>query len=120
MESNSNHVSKQEIIDFFNKYYPDHYKIEFNFYMDLGLVVKFANMYLYDVELNKKEIISNFFFNIHEQNVICLIDHANIVTDDDISKQIKGTVTIKYREDKIDIDFYEIEQSDNYLGTFKI
>lgn len=120
MENNSNHISKQQIINFFLKYYPDFYKIELNFYMDLGLIAKFANMYLYDVGLNKKEIISNFFFNIHESDVVCLIDHANILNDDDITKQIKGTFTINYQEDKINIDFYELEQHEEYLGTFKI
>jgi|694.fasta_scaffold119660_5 hypothetical protein len=118
MENNFKH--KQEIIDFLKSNYPFAVKAEFECGFDQGIVTIFKRCYLYDASLNKKPINGSSFYGPYENNIIILIEQNDIILEDNENSILTANVTIDLVNDIFVIDFHELVEDKQYIGTFKI
>jgi hypothetical protein len=118
MANNSKH--KETLINFFHDNYPFALKVEFDFLMEGSVVSKFFQCSIYDVNLNKKYINGSNFFGVHEGAIITIIEQNDISMDIESNNDIKGTFKIDLNDNSIEINFYELVETEEYLGTFKI
>lgn len=111
---------KEEILNYFKENYPNKIKVEFEVLFDNGLPNTFLKLMIYDSALNRLPINADSFFSTCEKQVIYIIENNNIMSEDEINKNIKADFIIDINNASITIDFYEIESTENYLGNYSV
>jgi hypothetical protein len=111
---------KNKLIEYLRIRYPTAFKIEFEFFMQDGIVVKFGDLTHYNIDFDKKKLNPDSLYSSFEQNILGVIELNEIISEEDTDKNIKGIFTVELTKDLIYLSFYNLVTEEQFMGEYKI